>query len=392
MKKDNNNTNAEKQKKPKGRIIFFFFNLSFFMIILFMGFYSFIMPDLDFSEKENRVLAKAPQLTAQGVVDGSFMKNFESYLTDQFPLRDGAIYLKSYVDRLLGKKEENGAYIGKDGFLFDSQTAYSKEKMSETAKAVNAFAKENPEINMGFLLSPNSSCIYSQKLPEHLSPVSQEESISDFYGMLDEEIFKVDAVSALKKAKDEAQVFYRTDHHWTTRGAFSVFCQLQEPLGFRVNKEDFEFFNVSNKFRGTLGSKVTSVNYVDRVEICLPKNSEGSYFIDFYGEKEKSATFFYQEKLNNNNKYEVFLGGNYSKLSVNTTLEGDRKLLVIKDSYANCLLPMLTPYYTKILVLDPRYMTESVKTTMQEDRFTDVLFLYNANTLFDDSSLKEVLE
>lgn len=391
MKKDNNNTNAEKQKKPKGRIIFFFFNLSFFMIVLFMGIYSFIMPDLDFSEKENRVLAKAPEITVQGLVDGSFMRYFEEYLTDQFPLRDGAIYVKSYVDRLLGKKEENGAYIGKDGFLFDSQTPYNKEKMSEIAQAVNAFAKENPKINTGFLLSPNSTCIYSEKLPEHLTFDSQQGSIADFYAMLDEEIFTVDTVSALNNAKQEFQVFYRTDHHWTTRGAFSVFCELQEPLGFTAEKEDFEFFNVSNKFKGTLGSRVTSVNYVDRVEICVPENSEGSFFIDFYGEKEKSATFFYQDKLKSNNKYEVFLGGNYSKLSITTTLEGDRKLLVIKDSYANCLLPMLTPYYTKILVLDPRYMTESVETVMQEDKFTDILFLYNANTLFDDSSLKEVL-
>lgn len=392
MKKDNENNGTQKQKKPKGRIIFLLFNLSFFMIILFMGFYSFIMPDLDFSEKENRVLAKAPEFTVQGLVDGSFMKNFEEYLTDQFPLRDHAIYVKSYVDRLLGKKEENGAYIGKDGFLFDSQTPYQEEKMSETVKAINDFVKANPEINTVFALSPNSSCIYGEKLPEHLSFESQQESIGKFYSLLDEAIFTVDTVSALNEAKKEAQVFYKTDHHWTTRGAFSVFCQLQEPLNFSVNKEDYEFFNVSNKFKGTLGSKVTSVNSADNVEICLPKNSEGSFFIDFYGEKEKSATFFYQDKLKQNNKYEVFLGGNYSKLSVTTTLEGDRKLLVIKDSYANCLLPMLTPYFTKILVLDPRYMTESVETVMQEDEFTDLLFLYNANTLFEDSSLKAVLK
>lgn len=391
MKKENT-TEKPKKIKRKGRILLFTFNLSFFVLLVFLAFYSFIMPDRSFSENENRVLEQSPSITAQGLFDGSFMKKYEAYLTDQFPFRDGAISLKSHLERLLGKKEENGAYIGKNGFIFDFQADYDEEKMKELAKAVNSFKKKNPSLNTVFALVPNSSFVYAENLPEYLECDNQQLQTEQFYSFLDKEILTVNAAEALLEGKKENQMFYKTDHHWTTRGAFCVFEKLKMPLKMEADETEYEFYNVSNRFRGTLGSKVASVNSLDSVEICLPKDSAGSYFIDFYNQREKSATFFFEEKLKEKNKYEVFLGGNYEKLSVSTTLEGDRKLLVIKDSYANCLLPMLTPYFSKILVLDPRYMTESVDTVMMEDSFTDVLFLYNANTLFQDTTLKTVLE
>ena len=92
-------------------------------------------------------------------------------------------------------------------------------------------------------------------------------------------------------------MFYKTDHHWTTRGAFCVFEKLKNPLKLEADETEYEFYNVSNRFRGTLGSKVASVNSLDSVEICLPKDSAGSYFIDFYNQKEKRASFFFEEKL-----------------------------------------------------------------------------------------------
>lgn len=391
MNEKNQNPKAEKKNKPKGRLLFFFFVFAACSLIIFFALYGFIMPDRFYSENENRMLQQNPVLTLQGLADGSFMDNFEAYLTDQFPLRDEAIYVKSLIERILGKKEENGAYIGSDGFIFDRQTPYNEEGMRELAEAINAFKKENPQLNTVFALSPNSSCIYSEKLPEYLETENQAQQIESFYALLDKDIIKTDITEALMEAKKENPVFYKTDHHWTTRGAFSAFEKLQEPLGFEMKAEDYEFYNVTNRFKGTLSAKVTSVSSEDSLEVCIPKGSEGSFFIDFYGEKEKSASFLYKEKLRDKNKYEVFLGGNYAMLSVTTALENDRKLVVIKDSFANCLLPMLTPYFSKILVLDPRYMTESVSTILQEDKYTDLLFLYNANTLFEDSSLKVVL-
>jgi hypothetical protein len=123
----------------------------------------------------------------------------------------------------------------------------------------------------------------------------------------------------------------------------------------------------------------------------VPNKSWGNYYIEISGDTKKYSSCFFEEKLTQKNKYEVFLGGNYARLTITTSLLQGRKLVVIKDSFANCLIPMLTPYFSKIVVIDPRYMTESVKKVLQEDDFTDILFLYNANTLFADTSLADVI-
>lgn len=401
----NKDIEKEKKQKPKGRIIFTLFSLFFCVLLGFFSLAGFYMPDRELSEIENRVLAGMPEITLSGVLDGSFMKDFETYLSDQFPFRDEAIYIKSFTERLWGKTEENGVYIGKDGFLFDRQTAYSKKKMTALTKKINALTNKNGKLNTVFALVPNSSYIYADKLPDNLKLSSQKSQIKDFYSRLDEKILTVNAVSALLKAKSSAEVFYRTDHHWTTRGAYSVFLQVAKKLNLTAAAEDYEFHTVSTHFEGTLKSKSISQRGEDRIEVCFPKDSQGTYYVEFSGGTKKRASLFFENKLKEKNQYEVFLGGNYAKVSVTTDLldysklpvvEGvytpeTRKLLIIKDSYANCMIPMLTPYFSKIVILDPRYMTENIQQVLNEDDFTDLLFLYNANTLFADTSLESVL-
>ena len=386
----NEEMKKEKRIRKKGNIIFPVFIMLFCLILGFFSLCGFFVPDRQMSENENRVLAKMPELTVSGVLDGSFMKDFETYLTDQFPLRDGAIYLKSFFERLWGKSQENGVYIGKNGYLFDKPTYYDSEKMASVAESVKRFYKVNKNLNSVFALVPNSSYIYREYLPDSLVLDYQSEQIKRFYKGLGNGVSTVDAVSVLLNEKNNSNVFYKTDHHWTARGAYSVFLEIAEKLKLEVKDGDFEFHTVSNDFEGTLKAKSTFARSKDSVEICLPKNSEGTYYIEISGKTEKYASCFFEEKLEQRNKYEVFLGGNYERLTITTTLPEGRKLIVIKDSFANCLIPMLTPYFTKIVVLDPRYMTEEIKKVLQEDDFTDLLFLYNANTLFSDNSLTQV--
>ena len=107
---------------------------------------------------------------------------------------------------------------------------------------------------------------------------------------------------------------------------------------------------------------------------------------------EKTASLFFKDKLTKKNHYEVFLGGNYDKVIITTVSQSDRSLLLIKDSYANCMIPMLTPYFNKIVVIDPRYLTDSLDSIIKENDFTHMMYLYNANTLFEDNSLISCLE
>jgi hypothetical protein len=124
----------------------------------------------------------------------------------------------------------------------------------------------------------------------------------------------------------------------------------------------------------------------------VPNDSEGTYVAHFESTGEKTASLFFEDRLGEKNQYEVFLGGNYDKVIISTTTSVNRNLLLIKDSYANCMIPMLTPYFSKIVVIDPRYLTDSLDSIIKENDFSHVMFLYNVNTLLEDNSLVPCLE
>lgn len=380
------------KKPPK------FYNIAaaIFCAVLCLGSVStLVIKDKAFSESENRVLEQKPALTISSITDGSFMKKFETYLTDQFPLRDSAISLKTFVDRVIGVKKENGVYIGKDGFLFDSPTDYDKKDMTEKATAISDFTQKYPKMKKAVIISPNSSYIYSDMLPDNLKLPNQSQQLDKVEKAIkDPGITFVDAVSVLKTAKREKNaplLFYKTDHHWTTRGAYAVFEDLALTWKLDAEKAKHRFFAVSDSFEGTLGSKAGVHKTKDLVEICVPLKSVGTYIVNYESQQKKTATLFENEKLEQKNQYEVFLGGNYDKVIISTTCLNNQNLLIIKDSYANCMIPMLTSHFSKIVVIDPRYLTDSIDAIMKENDFTHILFLYNLNTFLEDTSLVDAL-
>ena len=146
-----------------------------------------------------------------------------------------------------------------------------------------------------------------------------------------------------------------------------------------------------NSFEGTLSSKAGIHGTYDTVSVCLPRGEKESYVVNYEALGKKTASLFFEDKLKQKNCYEVFLGGNYDKISVETTAVNTKSLLIIKDSYANCMIPMLTPHFSQIVIVDPRYMTENIDAIMSEYNFSHVLFLYNLNTFLQDSTMLDVL-
>lgn len=383
--------------KKKGAIISLIFIWLFCLIIFGVSGLHFLTGDIKFSESENRVLAQMPKLSVSSVIDGSFMKGFEDYLTDQFPFRDSMISLKTLADRIVGKNEENGVYIGKNGYLFDSQTPMDKKQIKAVSDAVINFRQKHKDINTAFVLVPNSTYVYSQYLPEFLELDNQRKLISYVHRQInDESILWSAAAKLLKENASDTQLYYKTDHHWTTRGAYILFKDIALAWGLEKDEkaldERFSFYEVSETFEGTLASTSGVHDSKDKIEICVPDKSEGTYVVNFESSGENTASLFFKDKLNSKNQYEVFLGGNYDKVIITTVSSSDRSLLLIKDSYANCMIPMLTPYFSKIVVVDPRYITDSLESIVKENDFSHMMYLYNANTLFEDTSLVSCLE
>ena len=361
--------------------------------IFFVGIFHFLSADLEYSESENRVLAKLPELTWTTIADGSFMADFESYLADQFPMRDTLISIKTTCDRILGKNKENGIYIGEKGFLFDSQTEFSKEKVKEMTDAISSFIKKSKIENKVVCIAPNSSYVYSDYFPEFLDMPSQKDMLEEISAQLSDSVKVIDTCKVMKRtAKDNDNLYYRTDHHWTTLGAYEIFKSLSKVWGLNSENIAYDFFTVSTSFEGTLGSKAGVHEATDEIIVCVPQKSEGTYVVNFEKAGVKSGSFFFKDKLEQKNQYEVFLGGNYDKITITTMADNEKSLLLIKDSYANCFVPMLTPYFSKIVMIDPRYLTDSLSAIVSENSFTHLLFLYNMNTFLEDSSLVSCLE
>ena len=397
MQEDNFNDKKqnieEPQKKSKASAFVCYALIAVFVLLTAgAGILTLVVKDRAFSESENRTLSRMPVFSLSALFDGSFMTDFESWLSDQFPLRDEAIALKTDYDRLGGKTEENGVYIGKNNRLFEFPAKYDEDKTKAKTDAVNGFLSAHPELNAIVAIVPNSSYVYAEELPGNLTLSDQKNQIDRIYSYLSsEKLITIDTLSPLYELKKNGtELYYRTDHHWTTRAAFGVFSEISEHWELDTATE-YRFYTVTDSFEGTLSSKSGVHDTKDAIDICIPENSEESYAVNFESLQLKTVTLFDETKLTHKNKYEVFLGGNYDKVSIETTAPNNNTLLIIKDSYANCMIPMLTPHFSQIVIVDPRYMTDTIDTVMSEYSFTHVLFLYNLNTFNEDSALNDVL-
>ncbi len=386
------NTTENTSKKSKGKLIFSLL-IGVFCLIIFAGGISLLTgEDRTFSESENRVLATMPTLSLRSLKEGTFMKDFETYLTDQFIFRDRIIEMKTLFDRVTGKTKTGGVYIGKDGYLFSVPTPFDENRVEEIMDSISLFADSNSESKISFMMSPNSSYVYSEKLPDNLSLADQGYLIKDTENCIQSE--SVDFINLSEifiSKKDEVQLFYKTDHHWTTRAAEIAFVELMKRWEKTTSDVKFDFLTVTDRFQGTLSSKSGVNSSSDIIEICVPQSSDMNYVVHYENGEKKTATLFDGGKLEQKNKYEIFTGGNYGKIIIETTSPSKDTLLIMKDSYANCMLSMFTPFFAKIVVVDPRYTKEKISAVTEENTFSHILFLYNLDTFLGDTSLKDVI-
>ena len=351
----------------------------------------FVVPDKAISENESRTLQQKPKLTLSAVTDGSYMKQFETYLTDQFPNRDGLISFHSFFASLLGQREENGVYLGKRGFLFEAQTPLDEERLQKTTDAINALMQQQKHAKCAMILAPNSTYVLKKYLPYRLKMDDQKQQLTQVKNALQGEKFSwISVLKSYEKVEDPTTLYYHTDHHWTTRAALRAFLALSSKWELGAKEKHFTTAAVSKSFSGTLAASYGERRIKDVLEICVPKHSEGTYTVTYESQARVTASVFETDKLEQRNQYEVFLGGNYDKVVIQTLAETEDTLLLFKDSYANCLIPMLTPYFSKIVIIDPRYFSDSLQNVLDDYDFTHILFVYNLNTFLADKSIAGV--
>ena len=332
-----------------------------------------------FSEEENRSLQTFPRFSVSKMLDGSYTEQLHSFYSDQISLRNILIELKAACELGAGKNENNGVLLGKDGYLIDTHE-YTDENYSfiekNTQKISDLIQKLNENgISAHAAIVPRKIDVLTDKLPPYYSTERNARAWSFVSG--DGYLCLTDT---LKKAHaDGEQVYFKTDHHWTSYGAYCAYLELSELLGIdALPIESFELYTASDSFFGTSYSS-SGFFGAEPDTLLLPKNDK-----DFTTEiVDTGASFegFYDlSYLDTKDKYSVFISGNNAHVSVKRAGEERETLLLVKDSFSHALVPYLAEHFD-LEIIDLRYYTDSLTDFIEENGISRTLFIYGLDTL-----------
>lgn len=361
-----------------------------FLVIMLWGFFisGVLLPDKIYSSSENRGLQAFPKLSLKRIMNGKFQKKYETYLSDQFPARDGWIMVRTEAELLMGKRESNGIYFGKDGYLLEKYTEedFDSTQLKENRRALVKFVKKaQKKYRVKVMLVPSKTKVLSDYLPPFAVNYDEQEFFEDIKERLPEGVL-VFVEDELLGHKDE-EIYYHTDHHWTTLGAWYGYRAYRRACGTESapglispdKKKDFEV--ISSDFLGTSQSKINMPVKPDKIEIYRP---ERDMQVD-YNMGEKTENTFYDESfITEKDKYSVFFGGNQAVLEITGGVENGETLLIIKDSFANCMIPFLAEDYERVVVADLRQLNAEKNVLLDMFEPTEVLILYNTVQFMQD--------
>lgn len=378
-----------KQKKRKAEVLDGMLVVIAAGLLLFFGWGTFFLPQESFSERENRVLSVWEMPSWNSFFDGSFSTYLGKFYRDQLPLRSQLISLKAGNELLLGKRENNGIFWGEDGYLMARKELYDRSTATKNLSAVEAFfsACQESEIDTAVLWVPRSSDVLWEYLPKAYPKESSVEALKWVAEASERGIL---LRSELRQAQEGGtQVYYKTDHHWTTDGAYLAYVALGERLGFVPRGRDFfDREVVSTSFLGSADSAVGGIAPMAD-EIVLYRYAGDTSYSVIHGETGDATEGFYRfEALSEKDQYRIFLGGNFAHLRISDGTEKPR-LLLVKDSFANSLVPFLALHF-EIDMVDLRYGALSISELMEQNEYDKILVVQGIDTLFTDPSLQKI--
>lgn len=342
--------------------------------------------DILFSEYENRSLAQKPKLYYSALIDGRFFDNYDRYINDQFIFRNSWINMKSFSENMLGKEENNNIIYGENNFLFDKFQEIDEENLNRNVDIIKEFiSKYNSSFNL--MIIPESFTIYKDLLPYGVNLIDEKSYINNIYSEFSnlKNVKSINILDTLNKNK-ESYIYYKTDHHWTSYGAYLAYleyCNLNNitPINITELKEN----NVPN-FYGTYFSKSKKFN---------SESDTISYYdldnVDVFINGEKFSNINDNDKWSSSDKYSAFLRGNNAlTLIKNNNISNDSKILLIKDSYANSFVQFIANNYNETYIVDLRSFSNDFNSFFKSNNFNDVIIIYSLKNLSEDLNIAKL--
>lgn len=366
-------------------IICLFFSFSFFILLFFSS-------HKDFSERENRTLQQLPKLSLSTLADGSFFEDISDFSADQFPARNFFCSLSSLSDIALMRQEINGIIVAKNGYLIPRHDNSNNDILLKNLEAISDFFETNRHVPSFLLVAPRAIDVEKDKLPTFFCKDYKKKVYAIFQERISDDK-RIDTSEELKNLSQKGiEIWYKTDHHWSTRGAYEAylsFCESMDKTAYQL--EYFDVQQVTEDFFGTSFSKSGLPEFCstsDKVELYRYTNDQNIKITSPTTQKTMYG-FYDMTALEKKDKYQVFLGGNTDILQIRDTSKEKSKMLLIKDSFANSLIPFLALHYD-IDVIDLRYYKFSLKEFMKNNTYDSILVVYGMDTLSTDISCSHI--
>lgn len=385
----------------------------FAVVILTVPIVTAALPKQERSENENRTLATFPTLINEKKLEkaetlsdyigavkwsyitererNSFMDDIETYFSDHLAGRESWVVASNTLDRLSGKQEINGV-VTVDGKMIQVFKEYDKETVGKSLDAMSGLAARHPDIPMYFMLAPTAQEMMYSSLPSYAGYLSQKTFIDECYKNI-EGVNTIDCLSYLSGHSGE-YIYYRTDHHWTSLGAYYAYAAAAKSLGYSAyGLNSFNIETASSSFRGTLFSKTLdssiSPDMIDYYHLASGEPTvkmtvnTGSELIEY-------DSLYVRDFLAVKDKYSSFTGDNQPIVTIETDVDNDKSLLIIKDSYAHSLVPFLSKHYSKITMVDMRYINVGLDFFLNVEDYSQMLFTFNVISFAEDQNIAKL--
>ena len=353
--------------------VFCIFIFGFGLLFLFL-------PRETFSVNEKRELAEPPKVSLQTILNGKFESGFETYLNDHFPFRESLVSADAYGALYTGRNGSNGIYKGKNGYLFTKPVQHDEKTIRENVSALIQFAQKT-KIMSTMILMPTSGFVMSDQLPENHPEYRDDEILDETHQQAASDIRWVDILPKFMNTKESGQIYYKTDHHYTTYGAYLAYEAFCEEHGL----EPFRDYTIESYdgFYGTSYSK--SALWREPGEKFAVWRYPSAATVEIGGQLYPSLWF--DEHLNEPDKYPVFLNGNQPFERIVNPDAPEGKILVLKDSYAHAMIPFLSQHYRQIDMVDLRYYFEPVSKLVEENQYGEIFMIYGLSSVCDSTDL-----
>ena len=331
-----------------------------------------------YSQREKRPLATFPAFSWEALVDGQLSLDIESAVNDQFIGRSFWVDLKAMAEALLGKQENNGILFGKDGILFKKRLVLP-DQATKNLRYLDEFLTLVKDLPVTAILVPGSDAVMPERLPHGFPQLDHAALLSVWAQQLN----LIDLTPTLKESTE--RLYYRLDHHWNLNGAYVAYTRLCEEWG--LTALPFESFAVEHVegFKGTYANQ-GQPGSMDSETLSLIDPD----ILDYQIGDQHYSSLIDREALKGSDKYAAFLHGNPGLATIIVRESHDpRHLIVIKDSYANSLIPFFTAHFDRITVVDLRTFNGSLQGLLAQGA-EEILYLQNFHQFVEDINVAKL--